>query len=204
MLSAVRVLSAGDHDMDILAGEADRLREEYQKAVKGKNLDEKAGVVVDVIRAIRWLWYKNDDDWFARTRLVVVAAETLDKGRNGKFNSLLQEFPDRCRSNNKGRNLELLKVDGLGRGDLVRLPYEIRNGLAVTHGDKSVGDALDAVLKDFSLKSPAEDFSFGALLDMLIERIEKDAPRFNSISLNSDWFKRFKSLLDDVEQNGRA
>ena len=157
-----------------------------------------------MIRAIRWLWYKNDDDWFARTRLVVVAAETLDKGGNGKLNSLLQELPDRCRSNNKGRNLELLKVDGLGRGDLVRLPYEIRNGLAVTHGDKSVGDALDAVLKDFSLKSPAEDFSFGGLLDMLIERIEKDAPRFNSISLNSDWFKRFKSLLDDVEQNGRA
>lgn len=204
MLSAVRLLSAGDHDMDILACEADRLREEYQKAVKGKNLDEKAGVVVDVIRAIRWLWYKNDDDWLARTRLVVVAAETLDKGGNGKLNSLLQELPDRCRSNNKGRNLELLKVDGLGRGDLVRLPYEIRNGLAVTHGDKSVGDALDAVLKDFSLKPPAEDFSFGGLLDMLIERIEKDAPRFNSISLNSDWFKRFKSLLDEVEQRGRA
>lgn len=204
MLSAVRLLSAGDHDMDILACEADALREEYQKAVKGKNLDEKAGVVVDVIRAIRWLWYKNDDDWLARTRLVVVAAETLDKGRNGKLNSLLQELPDRCRSNNKGRNLELLKVDGLGRGDLVRLPYEIRNGLAVTHGDKSVSDALDAVLNDFKLKPPAEDFSFGGLLDMLIERIEKDAPCFSSISLNSDWFKRFKSLLDEVEQRGRA
>ena len=204
LLSAVRVLSAGDHDMDVLADKADRLREEYQKAVKGKNLDEKAGAVVDVIRAIRWLWYKNDDDWLARTRLVVVAAETLDKGRNGKFNSLLQELPDRCRSNNKGRNLEFLKVDELGRGDLVRLPYEVRNGLAVTHGDKSVGDALDAVLNDFKLKPPAEDFSFGGLLDVLIERIEEDAPRFNSISLNSDWFKRFKSLLDEVEQNGRA
>ena len=204
MLSAVRLLSAGDHDMDVLACEADSLREEYQKAVKGKNLDEKAGVVVDVIRAIRWLWYKNDDDWLARTRLVVVAAETLDKGGNGKLNSLLQELPDRCRSNNKGRNLELLKVDGLGRGDLVRLPYEIRNGLAVTHGDKSVSDALDAVLNDFKLKPPAEDFSFGGLLDVLIERIEEDAPRFNSISLNSDWFKRFKSLLDEVEQRGRA
>lgn len=204
MLSAVRVLSAGDHDMDVLADKADRLREEYQKAVKGKNLDEKAGAVVDVIRAIRWLWYKNDDDWLARTRLVVVAAETLDKGGNGKLNSLLQELPDRCRSNNKGRNLEFLKVDGLGRGDLVRLPYEVRNRLAVTHGNKSVGDALDSVLKDFSLKPPAEDFSFGGLLDMLIERIEEDAPRFNSISLNSDWFERFKSLLDEVEQNGRA
>ena len=204
MLSAVRLLSAGDHDMDILACEADRLREDYQKAVKGKNLDEKAGVVVDVIRAIRWLWYKNDDDWLARTRLVVVAAETLDKGGNGKLNSLLQELPDRCRSNNKGRNLEFLKVDELGRGDLVRLPYEVRNGLAVTHGDKSVSDALDAVLNDFKLKPPAEDFSFGGLLDMLIERIEKDAPRFSSISLNSDWFKRFKSLLDEVEQSGRA
>ena len=204
MLSAVRVLSAGDHDMDVLADKADRLREEYQKAVKGKNLDEKAGVVVDVIRAIRWLWYKNDDDWLARTRLVVVAAETLDKGGNGKLNSLLQELPDRCRSNNKGRNLEFLKVDELGRGDLVRLPYEVRNGLAVTHGDKSVSDALDAVLNDFKLKPPAEDFSFGGLLDVLIERIEEDAPRFNSMSLNSDWFKRFKSLLDEVEQNGRA
>ena len=204
LLSAVRVLSAGDRDMDALADKANSLREEYQKAVKGKNLDEKAGIVVDVIRAIRWLWYRNDDDWLARTRLVVVAAETLDKGRNGKFNSLLQELPDRCRSNNKGRNLEFLKVDELGRGDLVRLPYEVRNGLAVTHGDKSVGDALDAVLNDFKLKPPAEDFSFGGLLDVLIERIEEDAPRFNSMSLNSDWFKRFKSLLDEVEQNGRA
>ena len=204
LLSAVRVLSAGDRDMDALADKANSLREEYQKAVKGKNLDEKAGIVVDVIRAIRWLWYRNDDDWLARTRLVVVAAETLDKGGNGKFNSLLQEFPDRCRSKNKGRNLEFLKVDELGRGDLVRLPYEVRNKLAVTHGDKSVSDALDAVLNDFSLKPPAEDFSFGVLLDMLIERIEKDASSFNSISLNSNWFKRFKSLLDEVEQNGRA
>ena len=204
LLSAVRVLSAGDHDMDVLADKANRLREEYQKAVKGKNLDEKAGAVVDVIRAIRWLWYKNDDDWLARTRLVVVVAETLDKGGNGKLNSLLQELPDRCLSNNKGRNLEFLKVDELGRGDLVRLPYEVRNWLAVTHGDKSVSDALDAVLNDFKLKPPAEDFSFGGLLDVLIERIEEDAPRFNSISLNSDWFKRFKSLLDEVEQNGRA
>ena len=203
MLSAVRLLSAGDHDMDILACEADRLREDYQKAVKGKNLDEKAGVVVDVIRAIRWLWYKNDDDWLARTRLVVVAAETL-RGNRARKNapSLLQESPKNIDGSSRDR--KPLKFEELNRGDLVRLPYEIRNGLAVTHGDKSVGDALDAVLNDFKLKPPAEDFSFGGLLDMLIERIEKDAPRFNSISLNSDWFKRFKSLLDDVEQNGRA
>ena len=73
-MSAVRVLSAGDHDMDVLADKADRLREEYQKAVKEKNLDKKAGVVVDVIRAIRWLWCRNDSDWLAKTRLVVVAA----------------------------------------------------------------------------------------------------------------------------------
>lgn len=203
LLSAVRVLSAGDHDMDVLADKADRLREEYQKAVKEKNLDKKAGVVVDVIRAIRWLWCRNDSDWLARTRLVVVAAETLKGNRARKnISSLLQEPPRRIDGSDRDRRP--MKFEELNRGDLVRLPYEVRNRLAVTHGDKSVSDALDAVLNDFKLKPPAEDFSFGGLLDMLIERIEKDAPRFSSISLNSDWFERFKSLLDDVEQNGRA
>ncbi|WP_136192670.1 hypothetical protein [Actinomyces procaprae] len=82
LLSALRVLAAGDRDMDELAGRCEELRQEYVQARKAERLDDHAGVIVDVLRTVRLLL--DGADWLTQARLVVAAAEAVHARRLAK------------------------------------------------------------------------------------------------------------------------
>ena len=95
LLSAVRVLGAGDGEMNELADRCDDLRREYVEAVNSKDPDADATTILDVLKVVRWLWedplesdcngaaaQKMSADWETRSKLAVIAAEitSFDEG----------------------------------------------------------------------------------------------------------------------------
>ena len=95
LLSAVRVLGAGDNEMNELADKCDDLRREYIEAVNSKDPDADAATILDVLKVVRWLWedplesdcngaaaQKMSADWETRSKLAVIAAEitSFDEG----------------------------------------------------------------------------------------------------------------------------
>ena len=95
LLSAVRVLGAGDGEMNELADKCDSLRREYVEVVNSKDPDADAATILDVLKVVRWLWedplesdcngaaaQKMSADWETRSKLAVIAAEitSFDEG----------------------------------------------------------------------------------------------------------------------------
>ncbi|WP_147680637.1 hypothetical protein [Actinomyces ruminicola] len=222
LLSAVRVLAAGDRDMDALAGRCEELRQEYVQARQVERLDEHAGVIVDVLRTVRHLF--DGADWLAQARLVVVAAEAVHARRPAKKGMSLLHEPDTCLKNKLHERKKAgttVDLSELKRGDLLRLPYEVRDRLVITHGESTVQEALERALDDLRVGVP-EGFTFAELLDTLIARLECDArgkeksdgkdenksgkkscgesqDEFGALDLSASWFSRFAQLLREIE-----
>ncbi len=219
LLSALRVLAAGDRDMDELAGRCEELRQEYVQARKAERLDDHAGVIVDVLRTVRVLL--DGADWLTQARLVVAAAEAVHARRLAKRGQSLLQEPDTLLNREKvieRRNAGTkAALACLRRGDLLRLPYEVRDRLVITHGKSTVQEALDRALDDLRVDAP-EGLTFAELLDALIARLERDAKagaesdarneekdcgksqdKFGALGLSASWFSRFAQLLREIE-----
>lgn len=211
LLSAVRVLSAGDGGMAALAQDCDRLRQEYTNAVTADNLDEHAGVVLGVLKTIVDLWTHAQDDWETRIRLMVAAAEITKcnqirpKGKMG----LLRE-PTKCLQDEqikKRREADSpCKVEDLTLGDMQRLLYMIRNRLIITHGAGTIDQAIEDAFVDGQVAR--NDLSYPDLLSTIVSTLRRDA-RNNTNILNhdvvkgyvqqSDWAEQFMGLISAVE-----
>ena len=199
LISAARVLRAGDQELIKRAEECDRLKEEYQIAVKEplpeNCADYHAGTLISILRAINFI-INQIGDGNIDPRLVVIAAEAVKfnprpagttlfhEGSNFKLISRLkpEDTPPRSR-----------KLKDLPRGDYLRILAEIRNRLVVTHGNNPTSVATQDTLNDFAITTP-QLHSYQDVLQCTIDSLE-DAAVALGVSTESDWYTRFMSLI---------
>ena len=193
LLSVIRVLSAGDRDMDRKANVCNRLRQDYLDAAKAANPDDHACVLISVLRMIRDLCARSGDG--VDPRLAVVAAETVKFNIRGKKEPETLFREDYAWRNQKGS--APARIDLLLRGDLLRLLAEVRNRLVVTHGKSSVLKATRDALTDLSISTP-DDFTYTDLLARTVTVLEKDAPSLG-IKIDYSWASDFECLLKWAE-----
>ena len=193
LLSVIRVLSAGDRDMDRKANVCNRLRQDYLDAAKAANPDDHACVLISVLRMIRDLCARSGDG--VDPRLAVVAAETVKFNIRGKKEPETLFREDYAWRNQRGS--APARIDLLSRGDLLRLLAEVRNRLVVTHGKSSVLKATRDALTDLSISTP-DDFTYTDLLARTVTVLEKDAPSLG-IKIDYSWASDFECLLKWAE-----
>lgn len=194
LLSVIRVLSAGDRDMDRKANVCNRLRQEYLDAANAADPDDHACVLISVLRVIRDLCARSRDEYID-PRLAVVAAETVKFNPRGKREPETLFREDYAWRNQKGS--APARIDLLSRGDLLRLLAEVRNRLVVTHGGSSVLKATRDALADLSISAPG-DFTYTDLLARAVTALEKAAPGLG-IKIDDSWASSFKCLLKWAE-----
>ena len=211
LLSAVRVLSAGDQEMAALAQECEQLRQEYTDAMTAEDLDQHAGVVLDVLATIIRLWEGAQDDWETQVRLIVAAAEitkckrirpkgTISLLRNPAKALQSQQIDERLAAGSQ------CAVENLTRGDMQCLLYNIRNNLVITHGKGTIDQAMDGAFADAQVAR--EGMSYPDLLRTTVERLRSDIQQDRKIENrtiiqecinSSDWGRRLIDLIDNVE-----
>lgn len=194
LLSVIRVLSAGDRDMDRKANVCNRLRQEYLDAANAADPDDHACVLISVLRVIRDLCARSRDGYID-PRLAVVAAETVKFNPRGKREPETLFREDYAWRNQKGS--APARIDLLSRGDLLRLLAEVRNRLVVTHGGSSVLKATRDALADLSISAPG-DFTYTDLLARTVTALEKAAPGLG-VKIDDSWASSFKCLLKWAE-----
>lgn len=194
LLSVIRVLSAGDRDMDRKANVCNRLRQEYLDAANAADPDDHACVLISVLRVIRDLCARSRDGYID-PRLAVVAAETVKFNPRGKKEPETLFREDYAWRNQKGS--APARIDLLSRGDLLRLLAEVRNRLVVTHGGSSVLKATRDALADLSISAPG-DFTYTDLLARTVTALEKAAPGLG-VKIDDSWASSFKCLLKWAE-----
>lgn len=186
LLSAMRVLGAGDSEMNEFADRCDDLRCEYVKAVNSKDPDADAATILDVLRVVRWLWndplesdcngaymQEMSEDWETRSRLAVVTAE-ITSFRRGKRKLMVRntsleagdllsivDSPATGDARESGNRKTNKKPRQANHKDLLELLYRVRSGLVVLHGETAPDEALDEVLEE--LAYPSNDGSGGKL-----------------------------------------
>mgnify|MGYP000883277990 FL=1 len=213
LLSAVRVLAAGDRDMDELADRCDELRQQLLEVANDKeNPDRGAGVLIDLLQTVADLWTEATE--LTKMRLAVVVAEALNFKTKG--------------SNLLHRNNNLEGVGGgpiiLGRPcpkdcdkkgskdkgphqDLLEILYRVRNKLVVTHADNIVKPALQMVLQDLgganietdSKTVSGDDVTYPDVLRLTCEKLEEAAVALNITREPSTWKAEFDSLMSELK-----
>ena len=212
LLSAVRVLAAGDRDMDELADKCDKLRQQLLEVANDKeNPDRGAGVLIDLLRTVADLWTEATE--LTRMRLAVVVAEALNfktKGSNllhrnnnlegvggGPIN-LGRPYPKDCdkkRSKDKGAHQDLLEI-----------LYRVRNKLVVTHADDIVKSALQMVLQELgganietaSATVSGDNVTYPDVLRLTCEKLEEAAVTLTIAREPSTWKAEFDSLMSEL------
>ena len=213
LLSAVRVLAAGDRDMDELADRCDELRQQLLEVANDKeNPDRGAGVLIDLLQTVADLWTEATE--LTKMRLAVVVAEALNFKTKG--------------SNLLHRNNNLEGVGGgpiiLGRPcpkdcdkkgskdkgphqDLLEILYRVRNKLVVTHADDIVKPALQMVLQDLgganietdSKTVSGDDVTYPDVLRLTCKKLEEAAVALNITREPSTWKAEFDSLMSELK-----
>lgn len=175
LLSAVRVLGAGDGEMNELADKCDSLRREYVEAVNSKDPDADAATILDVLRVVRWLWedplesdyngavaQEMSADWETRSKLAVIAAE-ITSFKHGKRKLMVRNtslkagdllsivnLPATGDARQSGNGKANKKPRKANHKDLLELLYRVRSSLVVLHGETAPDEALDEVLEELA------------------------------------------------------
>ncbi|RAX24208.1 MULTISPECIES: hypothetical protein [unclassified Actinomyces] len=196
LLSAVRVLSAGDQDMDVWAQACDELRKEYLAAVNAKDPDAHAGVLLSVMDTVHELCLETEGD--VDPRLVVVVAEAVDFLRRGK-KAAETLFRERYAWQDvKAYSAQRHGVEACSRGALLRLLYEVRNEVRLTHGDSQVDEAVREVMRN-RFVDVDDDFGYVDLLGCAIKSV-KAGPKRLTTGLDESWAERFRALRHWAEE----
>ena len=213
LLSAVRVLAAGDWRMDEMADRCDKLRQQLLEVANDKeNPDRGAGVLIDLLQTVADLWTEATE--LTKMRLAVVVAEALNFKTKG--------------SNLLHRNNNLEGVGGgpiiLGRPcpkdcdkkgskdkgphqDLLEILYRVRNKLVVTHADNIVKPALQMVLQDLgganirtdSKAVSGDDVTYPDVLRLTCEKLEEAARALSITWASSTWKAEFDHLMSELK-----
>ena len=213
LLSAVRVLAAGDWRMDEMADRCDKLRQQLLDVANDKeNPDRGAGVLIDLLQTVADLWAEATE--LTKMRLAVVVAEALNfktKGSNllhrnnnlegvggGPIN-LGRPCPKDC--DKKGSK------DKGPHQDLLEILYRVRNKLVVTHADDIVKSALQMVLQELgganietdSTIVSGDDVTYPDVLRLTCEKLEEAAVALNITREPSTWKAEFDSLMSELK-----
>ena len=209
LLSAVRVLAAGDWRMDEMADRCDELRQQLLDVANDKkNPDRGAGVLIDLLQTVAGLWTEATE--LTKMRLAVVVAEALNfktkgsnllhrnnnlEGGSGNPINLARPYPKDCdkkRSKDKGPHQDLLEI-----------LYRVRNKLVVTHADDIVKSALQMVLQELgganirtdSKAVSGDDVTYPDVLRLTCEKLEEAAVALNITREPSTWKAEFDNLM---------
>ena len=209
LLSAVRVLAAGDWRMDEMADRCDKLRQQLLDVANDKeNPDRGAGVLIDLLQTVAGLWTEATE--LTKMRLAVVVAEALNfktkgsnllhrnnnlEGGSGNPINLARPYPKDCdkkRSKDKGPHQDLLEI-----------LYRVRNKLVVTHADDIVKSALQMVLQELgganirtdSKAVSGDDVTYPDVLRLTCEKLEEAAVALNITREPSTWKAEFDNLM---------
>ena len=213
LLSAVRVLAAGDWRMDEMADRCDKLRQQLLDVANDKeNPDRGAGVLIDLLQTVADLWAEATE--LTKMRLAVVVAEALNfktKGSNllhrnnnlegvggGPIN-LGRPCPKDC--DKKGSK------DKGPHQDLLEILYRVRNKLVVTHADDIVKSALQMVLQELgganietdSTIVSGDDVTYPDVLRLTCEKLEEAAVALNITREPSTWKAEFDHLMSELK-----
>ena len=212
LLSAVRVLAAGDRDMDEMADRCDKLRQQLLDVANDKkNPDRGAGVLIDLLQTVAGLWTEATE--LTKMRLAVVVAEALNfktKGsnllhRNNNLEgesenpiNLARPYPKDC--DKKGSK------DKGPHQDLLEILYRVRNKLVVTHADDIVKSALQMVLQELgganietaSTIVSGDDVTYPDVLRLTCEKLEEAARALSITWASSTWKAEFDSLMSEL------
>ena len=217
LLSATRVLAAGDGDMDELADKCSALRQRLLEVANDEeDPDRGVGVLIDLLKTVADLWEKAPE--LTRMRLAVVVAEALNFKTSGR--KLL------IRNNNLGPpsgGIDLGRPCPKDRGeketrdkgphrDLLEVLYRVRNHLVVTHADGLVKPALREVLKDLEGRGIQTDSSskevveptYPDMLRLTCTKLEEAACALGVEPAQSTWKDDVDRLMADLESRARA
>lgn len=214
LASAVRVLSAGDGEMDELSNRCDSLRKELIGAANNTDdPDSGAGILIDLLAWVVDNW--DEVDPWTQMRLVVVVAEALNFKNCGQRLLVRGDAPKVKASAGGGRSSHDASRSNVGanqrqkvtHGVLIDILYKIRNKLAVTHGKNGVNGAVGVVLGEEGSKYDwsvcgVEDcnaLTYPDLLRHTIDMICKAAPGVSVTIKQSDWKKCLEELLEEIE-----
>jgi len=213
LLSAVRVLAAGDWRMDEMADRCDKLRQQLLEVANDKeNPDRGAGVLIDLLQTVAGLWTEATE--LTKMRLAVVVAEALNfktkgsnllhrnnnlEGGSGNPINLARPYPKDCdkkRSKDKGPHQDLLEI-----------LYRVRNKLVVTHADDIVKSALQMVLQDLgganirtdSKAVSGDDVTYPDVLRLTCEKLEEAARALSITWASSTWKAEFDHLMSELK-----
>ena len=213
LLSAVRVLAAGDWRMDEMADRCDKLRQQLLDVANDKeNPDRGAGVLIDLLQTVAGLWTEATE--LTKMRLAVVVAEALNfktkgsnllhrnnnlEGGSGNPINLARPYPKDCdkkRSKDKGPHQDLLEI-----------LYRVRNKLVVTHADDIVKSALQMVLQDLgganirtdSKAVSGDDVTYPDVLRLTCEKLEEAARALSITWASSTWKAEFDHLMSELK-----
>lgn len=213
LLSAVRVLAAGDWRMDEMADRCDKLRQQLLDVANDKeNPDRGAGVLIDLLQTVAGLWTEATE--LTKMRLTVVVAEALNfktkgsnllhrnnnlEGGSGNPINLARPYPKDCdkkRSKDKGPHQDLLEI-----------LYRVRNKLVVTHADDIVKSALQMVLQDLgganirtdSKAVSGDDVTYPDVLRLTCEKLEEAARALSITWASSTWKAEFDHLMSELK-----
>ena len=213
LLSAVRVLAAGDWRMDEMADRCDKLRQQLLDVANDKeNPDRGAGVLIDLLQTVAGLWTEATE--LTKMRLAVVVAEALNfktkgsnllhrnnnlEGGSGNPINLARPYPKDCdkkRSKDKGPHQDLLEI-----------LYRVRNKLVVTHADDIVKSALQMVFQDLgganietdSTIVSGDDVTYPDVLRLTCEKLEEAARALSITWASSTWKAEFDHLMSELK-----
>lgn len=217
LLSATRVLAAGDGDMDELANKCSALRQRLLEVANDEeDPDRGVGVLIDLLKTVADLWEKAPE--LTRMRLAVIVAEALNFKTSGR--KLL------IRNNNLGPasgGIDLGRPCPKDRGeketrdkgphrDLLEVLYRVRNHLVVTHADGLVEPALRAVLQDLGVEGIQTDsglknvkeLTYPDILRLTCTKLEEAACVLGVEPAQSTWKDDVDRLMADLESRARA
>lgn len=215
LLSAVRVLEAGDGQMHDLAERCSKLRQKLLHAANNDDApDEGAAVLMDLLEVVAHLWESATDE-LVKMRLMVVVAEALDFKSNNRTLLVRQiEYTERVgwrqrRFGSTGGGACAGNIEASHR-DLLALLYQVRNNLVVTHGGEASRKAFEAAACCPFKNGPTdgrpnpffydyEEWSYPTVLRLTKKKLLEGAAE-QSINLTaSTWKQDFDKLCQDIE-----
>ena len=190
LLSTYRLLTLGDRKMREHAEAAKSLAKALEEAVNARQIDGYAARIADAYRVIAGLC-KSSSDELLRARLATVAGELIFKGRG-------QDEPEVLSRGGKG-DFIVENLQKATREQLLTMIFQVRNKIPLNHGEFTVDQALEEVLrKRISSTSLPTTTTYSDLLQAAAGKIQ-EAIQGKPESASSNWKQRFDELHGWIE-----
>lgn len=192
--SVARILNAGDPEMQKNSSLAHRLARNLQRAVATGDLDSEASTILDALDVIKEQMLQDSLPVDVHYRLIVIAAELVSEA-----------LPDAIT-----RSTEIFRLsneDEIG-GDakdltppqLRRLLKRVRNKLPITHGRRSLNDAIAQTLNTITfVNSP---WTYPELLDHAIKSTRSQPNLPCTLRSPGAWYRNYQKLSEALDTLG--